>query len=207
MQYLTEIIIAIGSALLGTGLGAYLNFRLGKRKQSESEFSTLINEYKKLVEEYKFEVVELRKDVQLLRLELHAKQMEVTDLRNQLLIFESSHADVPVPMWLKDTDGKMLFVNAEYERVILNPLGKRAEDYLGKTDTEVWGPEIAEKFQKHDRAIMRTKKPEIFKETWTNQNGDTFTGEIIKYPRFLGRTIIGIGGIIINMKKDKDKLI
>lgn len=186
------------------GLGAYLTFKLGNRKQDTTEFSSVVSEYKELVKGYKQEVVQLRVDVEELKKFLHDKQDEVTNLRNQLMIFESSHVDIPVPIWLKDTNGVMLFLNEEYERLLLNPIGKTSEDYIGHKDKDVWGEATGKIFTDNDKKVMREKKPIEFTEKWIGLNGVEFEGRLIKYPRFLNnRTVIGIGGLIMEIKKVK----
>lgn len=195
------VITGVVSAITGGGLATFLTFKLGNRKQDESEFITLVKEYKGMVEGYKIEVIELRKGLAEVRALLYERDAEVTQLRNQLMIFESSNVDVPVPIWLKDTEGKMLFVNPEYDRSVLQPIGKTTEDYIGKKDDAIWGPKIAKAFQANDKKVMRSKKPMEFTERFTGQNGVIMEGRLIKYPRFLNRTVIGIGGIIVDMRE------
>lgn len=194
------IFTGIISALTGGVLASILTYKLGNRKQDQSDFTTLISEYKNLVDEYKKEVVVLRQDFEKLKKDFNLKNIELVELRNQLIIFESSHSDIPVPIWLKDTNGKMLFVNNEYEKELLNPINKTAEDYVGNTDIDVWGDEIGKRFQAHDREVMRKKRAIEFEETWVGANGSTWKGKVIKYPRFLNRTVIGIGGIVVYKK-------
>lgn len=199
-----ELLKIIGIVVGAGGLGAFLTYKLGNRKQDSSEFKTVVEEYKDLVTNYKSELDKLRKDFDELKVLVFQKEDEIKTLRNQLMIFESSHADIPMPMWLKDTNGIMLFLNEEYERIVLNPIGKTTEDYIGKTDYDVWGKEIGKQFTDNDKQVMRQKKPVQFKETWQGSNGATFVGTLLKYPRFLNnRTVIGIGGVIMNIKQEK----
>lgn len=197
--------------LVGTALGsgvvtALITYRLGNRKQDESDFNSLIKEYKGLVIQYKNQVEKLEERVRIVEREIKAKDSELAHLKSQLMIFESSHGDVPVPIWLKDTSGVMLYLNDEYERQILNPIGKTREDYIGKTDAEVWPEDVAKSFREHDTEVMRKKKPLTFQEEWYGSNDVAYVGEVVKYPRFMNntgrsRTVIGIGGMIIGAKK------
>lgn len=201
----TLIITSLISALFGGGIGVFFTYRISNRKQDQSDFTALISEYKEMVNDYKSEVVDLRKEVIQLRSDVHSRENEIKQLRTQLMIFESSNVDIPIPIWLKDTDGKMLFVNPEYERLILHPIGKTAEDYIGSMDGAIWPKHIADVFQEHDRKVMRTKKATEFMETWVGSNNVEYEGRVIKYPRFLNRTVIGVGGIIIESNvKDKN---
>ena len=192
-----SILITVFSSVFGGGLAAYLTYKLGNRKQQEAEFVSVVKEYKELVMGYKNDVDNLRQEVKNLSLGMHEKEKEITQLRNQLMIFESSHSDVPIPIWLKDTSGKMLFVNPEYERALLQPINKSAKDYIGNTDVKVWGEKVSKQFREHDKKVMMLKKPIEFEETWTGTNGSKMKGKIIKYPRFLNNTVIGIGGVIV----------
>jgi hypothetical protein len=200
-------ILKIMSIILGAGgLGAFLTYKLGNRKQDNSEFVSVMAEYKALVAEYKAEVIKLREEVEYLKTDSQQKREDVQNLRNQLLIFESSHIDIPVPMWLKDTNGVMLFLNEEYSRTLLQPIGKQSSDYIGFTDFDVWDKATAKEFRSHDKDVMRKKKAVQFKEIWEGSNGNIYEGTVLKYPRFLNRnTVIGIGGIILEIKLLKNE--
>lgn len=205
----TGIVTTIITTLFGGGIGALLTYKLGNRKQDETEFNSLVSAYKDLVQETKDNAEELKMRVDTLEQQVKGltkaisdKDREIQHLRNQLIIFESSHADVPVPIWLKDTNGIMLFLNSEYEEKILKPINKTSEDYIGETDFKIYPPNIAKEFRKHDRRVLTQKKPIRFKERWQGADGQWLEGDIIKYPRFLNRnTVIGIGGIIIDVKE------
>ena len=205
MNTLSMIITAIAT-LIGGAFGAYLNNRLGHRKQNEIEFSTLVREYKALVDGYRVDFDSLKQKVAMIEAQLMDKDREIVQLRNQLMVFESSHSDVPIPMWLKDTSGVMLFVNNEFERVILQPLNKSAKDYIGYTDTDVWGDEMGDSLNSNDKRVMRNRRVTQFQECWAGADGTIWCGKVIKYPRFLnGKTVIGIGGIIIDRWKSEQE--
>ncbi len=193
---ISSTILTLISTFLGGGLGAFLTYKLGSRKQDNNDFAALVGEYKALVGEYKEEVEMLRVEVAVFRNDLAEKDKEIINLRNQLMIFESSHTDIPLPMWLKDTSGIMLFINDEYERLILLPLGKKARDYIGQTDVEFWGKDIGLPLTQNDQKVMRNKRPEKLTEEWTGVNDVLHEGRIVKYPRFSGKTVVGIGGVV-----------
>jgi hypothetical protein len=219
-SWIEIITIALGSS----GLTGYLTYRLSSRKQDNNEFVSIVNEYKEMLVEWKLEKKELQDEAKSLRRKIEQLEkseielkLEVISLRNQLMIFEGSHGDVPVPIWLKDTKGVMLFLNDEYEKVVLHPLGKTKKDYIGKTDYEFWtsvfgkekGAEIAKEFRGNDLDVQKGKRPSNIKETWKVDSEMTYVGNIVKYPRFSytgsnnNRIVIGIGGIILNIKEVK----
>jgi hypothetical protein len=206
-----DITNIIGLLLGGSALGAILVYLINRRKQQQSEFVALIEEYKDMLKELKVEhkTMETKfdealerhsKQIKKLEREVEEKEREIIQLRNQLIIFESSHSDVPVPMWLKDTSGKMLFLNKEYEEKILHPLNKTAEDYLHKYDIDIWPIDVAKMFTNHDKLVMKSKRSVEAIECWVGTDGVEIEGRVLKYPRFANRnTVIGIGGIVIEM--------
>lgn len=124
-------------------------------------------------------------------------QKQVNNLRNKLLLLESATNDLPIPMWLKDLDGTMLSLNKAYEWLFLLPNNLRAEDYIGKHDSDVWPEEVAEEFGKNDRTVISNKSVEKFYET-VSIDGENKEFLIIKFPRKVGNTIVGIAGIAID---------
>ena len=206
-----NIIITVMSTVFGGALASFLTYKISNRKQDKDDFVAIAQEYKEMLLNYKTELnehkkkfKELENTVKTLEKLVHKKEKEIEQVRNQLMIFESSHSDVPIPIWLKDTSGKMLFINSEYERAVLHPINKQAKDYIGKFDTDVWGEKIGKPFQQHDKKVMRTRLRVECNERWIGGNGQIIEGRVIKYPRFLGRTVIGIGGAIIE-KWEVDK--
>lgn len=145
---------------------------------------------------------QLQKDNDRLRLELQ-KDREMIDKLNkkvnqqaiQIMLLESAHNDHPFPMWLKGVDGEMLSINPAYEDVFLAPRGKSMGDYIGQNDYNVWPKEIADKFWQNDLRVIRTRKTWRGREDIMNAAGGIEQWNIIKYPRFSGRTIIGIAGM------------
>ena len=71
-------------------------------------------------------------------------------LNNQLIV-----------AWLKDDQGRYAFLSSEYQR----RFGGEEHQWLGKSDEQMWPPEIAATFQKHDQQVLETGKPlEVIKD-------------------------------------------
>ena len=58
--------------------------------------------------------------------------------------------NVPAIAWLKDDQGRYVYLNRAFEKVH----GVRLAEWEGKTDREVWPLEVAEQLQENDRAVL-----------------------------------------------------
>ncbi len=111
----------------------------------------------------RMEALELRVDA--LRKELNERNMLVIELRTALA---SNHdpmdtlyrylESMDVPAWLKQYDPvdnhfHMLYLNHEYERFY----DVSMENYVGKTDFDIYPEDVAERYAAHDRAVYENK--------------------------------------------------
>lgn len=72
--------------------------------------------------------------------------------QERLKAFTSNSA---VLAWMKDAEGRYVFLSGNYiQRFNLKP-----EDFLGKTDFELWPQEIAEEFRENDRKVLKENQP------------------------------------------------
>lgn len=178
-------IVGIISAVLGSGLlSGLLTYRLSNKKADQDGFTIL---FEKLEADNRRLREEEEKNAALIR----DLQRKVDDLTIKLQLMESAHNDLPVPQWLKDTHGRMLSINDPYTQVF----GKTREEYIGNTDWEVWDKQTARQFTKNDSEVYRTRKVMHTIEMVPMPNGASEEWEIMKYPRYAGNIIIGIGGI------------
>lgn len=88
-------------------------------------------------------------------------------------ILESS----PSATFLKDTEGRYMFVNARYQELC----GLPREQIIGKADLEIFPPSQAEIFVTHDREVLQTGIPGIFEEVVPRENGQR-TGVVNRFP-------------------------
>tara|TARA_Y100001963_G_scaffold152551_1_gene237609 strand:- start:1251 stop:1880 length:630 start_codon:yes stop_codon:yes gene_type:complete len=203
---MSELLQNVLSFLGGGVLLGILTWIISNRKDKREGLQQVIDNYKDDNKRLRDEFSELKKAFEKEKgernhIELQLRS-EVMQLRNKLLIMESAHLDLPVPQWLKDVDGTMLAINKAYESTFLEPMDKEASDYIGKTDKDVWDKATAESFASNDRIVMRSKKPFQTQES-INLENHIEVWEILKYPRFSGNTLIGIGGIAFKRIKDQ----
>ena len=132
-------------------------------------------------------------------LKLRGKNQE---LSMRLSMLEGAFQDLPLPQWLKDTDGKMLSLNKAYEDMFLRPMSKTSQDYIGKTDEDVWGPEIAAKFRQNDQEAERNGKGFWIgiEPIWVQNNDISKHWWIFNYVRYVGETPVGGAGLALPIK-------
>lgn len=114
----------------------------------------------------------------LLRDELHDKDKLVS-------LLEATSWDLPFPYWLKDMQGKMIYINSEYEK----KFRLRSIDYVGKNDADIWGDEVAERFKANDRIVIESDNEYIIDEN------ELEGYVVIKWKRRAGNIIIGVAGM------------
>ncbi|WP_434148703.1 PAS domain-containing sensor histidine kinase [Methylocaldum gracile subsp. desertum] len=84
----------------------------------------------------------------------------------------------PAVAWMKDTQGRYVYMS----KVRDDRLGVRPEDWLGKTDFELWPREIAEQFQKNDREALISGKTVETTETTPDLTGERRCWWVFKFP-------------------------
>lgn len=195
MNYIPELIAFIS----GGGLLSLLNYFREKKKDDTTDFQVIVAEYKIMVEQFKQTIAGFEISEKECKRALDKVSFELVDLRNKINSLESSHFDLPFPMWIKDLDFRMLSLNSEYEKCFLKPNGKQISDYIGKTDLEFWGDDIGKSYGDGDMRTLNSKsgiwvgtelivlKGNVISENW----------RIVKHLRYLGNTPIGIQGIAI----------
>lgn len=181
---LESLLPLIFSALGGGGFVAFLNFLINRRKVVNEGIELFLQQVKDDNDRLRAAEVKMQNEIDQLKNEVHG-------MRLKLQLMESAHQDLPLPQWLKDLNGTMLSINTPYERVF----GKSREEYVGSNDVEVWGEKVGKQFQAHDRKVHRLRKPIHVLEKVPMPDGEVEVWEIYKYPRFAGKTLIGIGGI------------
>lgn len=111
----------------------------------------------------------------------------------------------PAPSWYKDRGLVMKYLNPAYTQAF----GVTQPQYLGRTDDDVWPPQIARQFVQHDREVLATGRRYEYLE-WvptdrTTDIGPPETGQpredgqwwtVVRFPvldRITGE-VMGVGG-------------
>jgi len=108
-------------------------------------------------------------------------------------------------MYLKDTEGRYVFVNAEYERLF----GVETDDLVGQYDEDIHPPEVAAAVEANDRRVLETGEPLEVEEQIT-VDGDDRTYLSLKVPTLdtAGEVegVFGVSTEITERKKREQQL-
>ncbi|MBX3423982.1 MAG: response regulator [Pirellulaceae bacterium] len=117
------------------------------------------------------------------------KQVVSDVLRHNQARFRSIADSLSISMMLKDLKGRVIYANRhclEYNRWTI-------KDVLGKTDNDLYPPELADKFLKDDRRVLETGQALHQLEQNRRADGSTAWVEVIKCPiRDADQQITGI---------------
>lgn len=183
----------------GTFIGV-LNYFNNRRRENRTDFSAILEAQVKMNEDLRKRLDKEEKYAKDNREEIFKLKTELSQLQFQFNMMESAHSDLPIPFWLKDTDGKMLALNSAYEREFLLPLGKSRKQYVGNTDFEMWPEDIAREYTMNDLEVYESGGSLFFQETVQKADGENVKYHVIKYTRYVGTIKVGIAGIAIPQK-------
>lgn len=138
-------------------------------------------------------------------LDITARKRAEEDLRISEERFHVFMDNSPMIAFYKDADGRMLYVNPALQRTF--HISDR--DWLGKTDAELWPPEVADQLRRNDLRILETGRSEALEERVVHADG-THTWLVHKFRffdsagnRFLG----GLGIDLTDRKRLEERLL
>jgi PAS domain S-box-containing protein len=110
----------------------------------------------------------------------------------------------PTIAWIKDEQGRHVYLSRTCEA----RFRLRSGDWAGKTDAQLWPPEIADRYRKNDLAVMAAGRPVEFVEESVNPDGSPSWWLTSKFPfRVSGKLYVaGIGLDITEQKRAEDEL-
>jgi len=116
---------------------------------------------------------------------------------NMLNTIELMRPESPFAEWNKDRYGTITYINAEYKRLLLDPIGVSPVDFLN-TKGEALGKDFVKMVLPNDVKVMSERRMIKFPET-VPRYGD---GVSYKYPLYNDfRDVIGTGGMWIPYDK------
>ncbi len=88
-------------------------------------------------------------------------------LRQSEQRFQAFMDNAPATAYIKDADGRYLFVN----HVLEDTFGRPRAQWVGRTDFELFPPEHAEQWRRNDRSVLASRRTAHFLETATAEGG------------------------------------
>jgi PAS domain S-box-containing protein len=98
--------------------------------------------------------------------EMKEREEALHETSRQNELFRSIIDNVPVAIYAKQTDLRLIYVNKGW----CDLTGISSGDAIGKTDADIFGPD-GEAFMRDDRAVLRSRKPQVFEERATQIDG------------------------------------
>ena len=120
----------------------------------------------------------------------HIGERERAELAQRDLnaMYHSLVETLPLSIIRKDREGRFVFVNS----AACQMLEKRKEDVLGKTDQDLFEPELANKYQRDDQHVIETGESLEDVEEFRDPGGELRHVQILKTPVFDSRkTVVG----------------
>ena len=108
--------------------------------------------------------------------DITARKRAEEETRRSQQLFQAFMDNMPVSAYLKDRDGRYVFHNNTAKRLV-----PHLKDSVGKTDLELFPPEVAEDFHRNDMKVIASGKALEFAETIVVQ-GQTRHWLTIKFP-------------------------
>ena len=100
--------------------------------------------------------------------------------------------NIPDRTWLKDTEGRYIIVNEAYK----SACGMKMEEFVGKTDFDIWPKDLAEQYWLDDREVMQTGLRKQIEEKLIDKDKQYTWMETTKTPVYdENGKIIGTAGI------------
>jgi PAS domain S-box-containing protein len=112
--------------------------------------------------------------VQDVTLQKQSEEMLKETLLQQAAILNS----IPDMAWLKNKNSQYMAVNEQFTITA----GRKIEDILGRTDSEIWDREFAELYRKDDLEVMQSRQRKRMEELQMDKTGRRYWVETIKTP-------------------------
>jgi PAS domain S-box-containing protein len=122
-----------------------------ERKRAEAALRAAYEELDRRVEE---RTAELAESNALLRQEIADHRRAEEARRESERRFAEFMQHLPGVAFMKDVEGRYLWVNAAFERVFHRAL----QDYVGKTDDDLWPAATAAQLRENDQTVLRTRQ-------------------------------------------------
>ncbi len=101
--------------------------------------------------------------------DITAEKKLQAQLDEQSYLLDTMLNNIDAHIYVKDSERRFLYVNSRVAELF----GDKAQNIIGKKDTEILPEEIAEHFYQSDKQVFETNKKQVIEETAHDDNGDT----------------------------------
>jgi two-component system cell cycle sensor histidine kinase/response regulator CckA len=133
------------------------------------------------------------------------KKTEVA-LREMNTMLRTLLQAMPDLVFFKDAEGRFLLGNRTMEKFS----GLREKEFLGKTDSDLCPPDVAEACKRSDAEAIKSGAPSRSEERFTDKNGETGFLDVVKAPIYDANGdlmgLVGVGRDITGHKRLEDAL-
>lgn len=113
----------------------------------------------------------------------HRVQAQTAELRQQTRYLRALIDTLPVSIWLKDTGGRYLAVNASTAATSsVARIGYAPEQMIGKTDEELWPGDATRSVSVRDIEVMQTRQHKTYEIAIPGEDGSIAWREVDKAP-------------------------
>ena len=126
------------------------------------------------------------------------KRAEET-LRQSEARYRTLVENIPQKIFMKNRDYRFMSINENFAR----DLGFRPEEVVGKMDTDLFTPELADKYRADDVRIMETGQTEELEERYFQEDKETWVNTIKTPVRDANGEIVGLLGIFWDITERK----
>jgi PAS domain S-box-containing protein len=114
--------------------------------------NALLAEYQRLDRRVEERTAELAQSNELLRHEIAEHKRAEDARRESESRFAQFMEHLPGVAFMKDLEGRHVWVSPTFEKVF----GRACDEFIGKTEDEIWSPEVGVQFREHDEIMIRT---------------------------------------------------
>lgn len=141
-------------------------------------------------------IAELRHSIETLEQRVQARTAE---LRQQTRYLRTLIDTLPLWIWLKDTQHRYLATN----QANADACGRTVDEMIGKSDPELWPPELAKRYRADDVEVMTSHQRKTVEEPITGANGvvwmETYRAPVLDEDG----TVLGVVGAARNISERK----
>ena len=148
-----------------------------ERKRAEEALQRAHVELEKRVKE---RTAELRQANEQLECEIKQRKQSVNELKETSTVLHTLIHAIPDLVYFKDAKGNNIMVNRAFEKSV----GLTQTEIVGKTDEQLFAPDLARQCRRSDKKTIKNGKPLRFEEQTSGEDGNDKFFDTIKVPLF-----------------------